>query len=398
MSHFAVMIIHKEDEDIDDLLQPYHEFECTGIDDQYVKDVDITDEAREAYEKDTEKQYKDPQGVLHYPYLDCFYRDPTDKEIDEIDPLAGTGCCGDILYTSKDWNDGRGYRPKIHFIPDGWEEIEVLVSDTKTFAEYVKDYYGTPIVKISQTVTEDCKYGYVLTDDNGDVVKVINRTNPNAKWDCWEVGGRYSGKLLVKAGANGDKGNSGALGTQYDSSGLDVARIGDLDFPKMLQRNIDKVNGRYKEDFEALRQRNPDEAWLHASSGFAVWCEMLGKRQDALTRLRQAWENNGKDGMFYKFINNSVASNSDAEYVRETDRFDGSWRNATVPLATALLHEVPLTAFAIIKDGEWYERGKMGWWGMISDEKHLGEWNQKVSELLQASDPDMIVSIVDCHI
>jgi alkanesulfonate monooxygenase SsuD/methylene tetrahydromethanopterin reductase-like flavin-dependent oxidoreductase (luciferase family) len=136
---------------------------------------------------------------------------------------------------------------------------------------------------------------------------------------------------------------------------------------------------------------------LHTADGFAVWNEMLGKRHGALTRLRQAWENNGKDGMFFEFINNSVAR-SDAEYLRETDRFDHSRLNTTVPLATALLHEVPLTAFAIIKDGEWYERGKMGWWGMISDEKHLGEWSQKVSELLKASDPDMLVSIVDCHI
>lgn len=41
MSHFTVMVIGA---DVDDQLAPYHEFECTGENDQYVVDVDITDE------------------------------------------------------------------------------------------------------------------------------------------------------------------------------------------------------------------------------------------------------------------------------------------------------------------------------------------------------------------
>ena len=47
MSHFAVLVI-TEQEPIDDVLsaalQPFHEYECTGIDDKYVVDVDVTDE------------------------------------------------------------------------------------------------------------------------------------------------------------------------------------------------------------------------------------------------------------------------------------------------------------------------------------------------------------------
>ena len=41
MSHFVVMVIG---EDPEAELAPFHEFECTGLDDQYVQDVDITEE------------------------------------------------------------------------------------------------------------------------------------------------------------------------------------------------------------------------------------------------------------------------------------------------------------------------------------------------------------------
>ena len=37
MSHFSVMVIGGN---VEEQLQPYHEFECTGINDQYVVDVD----------------------------------------------------------------------------------------------------------------------------------------------------------------------------------------------------------------------------------------------------------------------------------------------------------------------------------------------------------------------
>lgn len=48
MSHFSVLVIGP---DIEAQLQPYHEYECTGIDDQYVIEVDVTDEVISGFEK-----------------------------------------------------------------------------------------------------------------------------------------------------------------------------------------------------------------------------------------------------------------------------------------------------------------------------------------------------------
>ena len=47
MSHFAVLVVG----DVEHNLAPFHEFECTGIDNEFVQDIDQTDEARADYEK-----------------------------------------------------------------------------------------------------------------------------------------------------------------------------------------------------------------------------------------------------------------------------------------------------------------------------------------------------------
>lgn len=54
--------------------------------------------------------------------------------------------------------------------------------------------------------------------------------------------------------------------------------------------------------------------------------------------------------------------------------------------------------FALITpDGEWHERGEMGWWATVSDEKDEDVWTKTVIELLKAN-RNMSVVVVDCHI
>jgi hypothetical protein len=54
--------------------------------------------------------------------------------------------------------------------------------------------------------------------------------------------------------------------------------------------------------------------------------------------------------------------------------------------------------FAILTpDGEWYERGRMGWFGFVQDEKPQRDWEAIRSEILSAYPRCYIVGI-DCHI
>lgn len=49
-------------------------------------------------------------------------------------------------------------------------------------------------------------------------------------------------------------------------------------------------------------------------------------------------------------------------------------------------------------NGEWYEKGKMGWWGVVQDEKDPNQWYEEFHKLFDALPDDTLVSIVDCHI
>lgn len=54
--------------------------------------------------------------------------------------------------------------------------------------------------------------------------------------------------------------------------------------------------------------------------------------------------------------------------------------------------------FAVVTpDGAWHERGRMGWWAAVADEKDRDTWADEVRALLDAN-PSATAVIVDCHI
>lgn len=54
--------------------------------------------------------------------------------------------------------------------------------------------------------------------------------------------------------------------------------------------------------------------------------------------------------------------------------------------------------FALLHEGRWIEEGKMGWWGTVSNRKEPESWEKEFKNALNTLDPEMEVTIVDCHI
>ena len=91
MSHFTVLVIGDGHEQ---QLAPFHEYECTGNDDEFVIDVDKTEEALADWEKDTSKFVKLPDGELVCRYDDRFQVElPPDPDRLAITKI-GTQWCG----------------------------------------------------------------------------------------------------------------------------------------------------------------------------------------------------------------------------------------------------------------------------------------------------------------
>lgn len=381
MSHFAVLVIG---DDHEKQLAPYHEFECTGHIDEYVQSIDETEEARKNYDEKTETRIKDLGGNLHYRWDDQFYREPTPEEEKKHGRMGGTGCGGGIQWTSKDWGDGRGYRAKVHFIPDGYEEIEIPTSELMTFREWVEDYFERPVIGPKDTVNindEDFKWGWIRADGEN-VIEVIDRTNPEAKWDWYQVGGRYRGWFPIKDGVSAVVGKAGVFDNEAEPQTSDQVKIRDIDFERAFREVEAEANERFDEWESLFIVHGKGEPWSH----FLALAEDDGN-DITIEKARELYH----DQPLKKATKESETFRHSWGCLIEDMGFD---REAYVKN----MRNSRFTPFAVVKDGKWYERGKMGWWACVSDEKEIDDWNAECNKLLEGLEPDTILTLVDCHI
>lgn len=166
--------------------------------------------------------------------------------------------------------------------------------------------------------------------------------NPNAKWDWWALGGRWPGQLVLKQGAEGTRGEKDwtVEKEHEDQRRVDSCLAGDLDFEAMAKVREEECH-RWYDEYEATAKAKPEEE---------RWAAMeIAKRPDD---TRESYVSRG--------------------------RLFGT--------------------FAVLKDGQWYEKGKMGWWGAVHEEKNEEQWRLEFNALIKGLPADKQLSVVDCHI
>lgn len=350
MSHFSVLVIG---DDYERQLAPYHEFECTGFDDEYVQNVDCLEEARTEYASHTERRFRDPEGNLHEPYVDRFKREPAAGRFNAT------------------------YEP-----PEGWEDIQVPAADCITLATFIEELYdATPLGADEEPdLAGRHKYGWVRVDADGNVLEYVGRTNPNKKWDWYEVGGRWRGFFKAKSGATVKVGRPGVFDNE-PTHDADVIRRGDVDFEGMREHAIRKANATY-DRYEAAT------AGVDISA-YVPWAKLYERVEaDEITR---------DEARTLYYAQPYVEALKDADllpFMGEAEEIYGGGREAYVQRAVDCV-AVP---YAVVKGGEWFGRGEMGWWGMSHGDAPQEEWNRKVQELYDSLDDDTLLTIVDCHI
>lgn len=349
MSHFSVLVIGADPEA---QLAPYHEFECTG-NDEYVQDIDITKKAWDEYQANTTAQIVGPDGLIYSCYDDRFYRDLTEEERKEIGPIGGMGSCKFGWFTSRDWGDGKGYQTKMHYVPEGFTEQEVPTSTVQTFAQFIESYYDYSCASLDNLdLEEEHKYGYYLVQN--DAVTVIDRTNPNAKWDWYQLGGRWDGLLISTSGES-----------------VNQAIKSDVDFDAMY----------------AIESQRAGELWdqVHAVvAGRQIpnWKE-IQERHKNIDDARKEWHDHPVNTDMH-LANMWVSNIEHFDCPRETYCHNQAMQC--------------MRCFAVIKDGIWYEKGEMGWWGITTNEKDQTKWNEEFDALLKGLPDDTLLSVYDCHI
>lgn len=384
MSHFAVMVIGPN---VEQQLAPYHEFECTGTVDQYVQTIDKLDELLAEYETDTRSMKRGPGGELLPSYDDAFYRDPTPEEKDKVG--MGSGFGGGISWTSKDWGDGLGYRAKVWFTPEGWEDVDVPVKDVMTLVEFIKyqQHEDFPILQEDDVPDledrDGCKYGWARVNAAGEVIEYTQRTNPNAQWDWWRLGGRYSGWLKLKPGAGviAEKGRKGLMGScMNDGPGwVDSVVKSAIDFDGMREKDGNEAASRWDKAAAAKVA-----AGFAADATWDSWETVRERHPGAIDAARDEYHAQPVMKAVKEALDNPFYGVDDLLVSRE--QFIQQARDRA------------LVTYALVKDGQWYAKGEMGWFGMSDDSMTQEEWNRKVNELIDGLPDDTLISVVDCHI
>lgn len=337
MSHFSVLVVSSErptHEVLKAILQPWHEFECTGIDDQYVQDVDRTKEA-----------------IEH-----CAGRDNKEESI--ADALEG-------------WY--------------GWKAI------------------GPDEVP---SMTGEHQYGYVRLNAEGGIMQAIARTNPNKKWDWWVLGGRWKGMLRMSAAGEVRhvettkealdrrtlQGEPGLMGSAYSDSpsAIDICQRRDLDIAGMKAEAVAKRREAWRSTVEAAKNAGvfTDEAALDDL-----------RRQHALASAAEVERFKVTPGVDRRA---HYKEHMPAHLAELDDVFDYLiWPRTTKadkPISEWIDAAPALQTFAVVKDGQWVERGSMGWFGCVTDEKDEDAWGAAFAKMLDAIPGDHWLAVVDCHI
>jgi len=230
------------------------------------------------------------------------------------------------------------------------------------------------------------KYLQFEEDEDGSLDRETGKRgywrNPNQKWDWWLIGGRWTGSVPVRPGAESGSGEPGLM-TQPNRSTVkaDYCRISGIDF-----------------DALALEGRaDADTFWVEwqrfvAGEKFAVF---QGPRHTALDlgliECKDADELTGKEWKTIKWAQPLKAG---------VDRFD-VLKNTTEAefRANHADHFNPIRPYAILDERGWREPGPMGWFGCSGA---TPETRRAIAEgfmpWLRGGNQEDWVVLVDCHI
>jgi hypothetical protein len=195
-----------------------------------------------------------------------------------------------------------------------------------------------------------------------------------AKWDWYSVGGRWTGYFKVKKGPKyrACTGEPGVMGRPAKRGWADQIRKCDIDVEAM-QRVARQDADAFWDELEAAVVNCPPPAYS--------WEEAKKKWPDIEEARKHYHEQPFVKAAFKLHLADLVEV----------------YRKGRQEYVNAVVRRV-LVPFAVVHEGKWREKGSMGWWGMVSDEKDVDEWAKWFYEMFSELPADTLLTLVDCHI
>ena len=348
MSHYTVLVINDNPEE---QLKPFDESLKTDF-------KDCTEEAKKSWEENTMNEwYAEVNATITKEEYEKLEKEGR-VELKDFPP--GFEC-----YKFK---DGNKIQLMYEYPKEIWKGTEHPRFSEEIYAvlsRVVKDEESRPMkiifaslekIDSPKQITMKEKYssfekfvdeyhGYKTQEDG----KIGYWKNEKGKWDWYQLGGRWTGMLKLKEGAIGQVGQPGIQTDEATVGCVDSARKCDIDFAGMAEQGLQESSENYDKFLE--KYENDKECKTHHPQfDFGIKGEMIDE----------------------VFILETKES-----YVKRHSGF---------------------VTFSVLKDGQWFERGEMGWWGAISNEKPDEIWDTEFNKLINELPEETLLSVYDCHI
>ena len=342
MSHFVVMVVTENgtEEELNKALLPYHEYECTGIK-EFTEFVDCTEEVLKEWETGTEDVWRNKLTGLFSDYTTYVDLTPEEKNLVESGQLK---------------------IPYMQTIPRG-SELIMQKPDTELFERVT-----LPRKEVYADLDEfaESYFGYERNEDG----KIGTITNPNAKWDYWRVGGRWSNMLLSKDGEEGDSFRKKDIDLQALETEARENRFKHLQefVERMKLPSLDYLKQVWKENYEfAIKISNE-------------WSEKYQNKEITSTRSDWIKEN---------YPNQAEACGLVLNWFLGLEK---------EPDLDVYLNKPYYPSFYALVDvnGKWHAEGEMGWFGISNNDDP--NWEEIKVKLWESIDDNHFVTMVDCHI
>lgn len=229
-----------------------------------------------------------------------------------------------------------------------------------TFRQWAEAYVGCPVIGKTDVpnISGDHKFGYITVDEKGNIHTIIRRTNPNGKWDWYTEGGRWDDYFL-----------------RYDGSRTSSAQLKDIDFTKMLQERLHRELEIYSRIHDIFRKHPP----------FLSFDELKAADTNAtVDEVRERYMTQPAIAEMYEKV--KIFPRSHEPYIT----------NNIMEFVASIAGRVVIP-YAFIKDGKWFAKGEMGWFGIDTPHMTGREWYNTVTDLIASLSPETVLTVFDCH-
>lgn len=221
---------------------------------------------------------------------------------------------------------------------------------------------------------EDWNGNYWEQDENG-VWCEYSTYNPKSQWDWYQVGGRWSGFFKLKEGAEGMTGEQGIFKREVRDGYVDSAKKKDIDFESMRNVAGEEAAAEYDRVFEIIKDTELNESWEQVRERFGT---------DKIDEARKFYGSQERVVAFQKAYNSPFVHVEQFNIPREE--------------FIRIARDGKCSTYAVVKNGEWFEKGEMGWFGISVNEQDQNTWNQFIVKTLEETGDDELITLVDCHI